>query len=196
MLFADLDLSKTYSFADYFSWRFEERIELIKGKIFKMSPAPSYLHQEVTGEIFTQLKIFLKKKECKVCIAPFDVRIPRKTNNDDEILTVLQPDICVICDRKKIDKKGCLGAPDLVVEVLSPGNNAKELKYKYDIYEEAGVKEYWVVSPQNMNIILYTLVDSKYVPCRALVNGDIVASTVLPGFTLHISELFKDLDVE
>lgn len=190
MKLADLDLNKVYTYADYFKWRFEERVELIKGYVFKMSPAPNTFHQQISGDIYGQLWSFLRKKPCKVFSAPFDVRLPRKSNDDQDIITVLQPDICVICDLSKLDKRGCMGAPDVVVEILSPGNNAKELKNKYEVYEEAGVKEYWIVSPQDNTFVIYTLTDGRYTTSRIMVAGDTVTSAVLPGFSLALEELF------
>lgn len=197
MRLADLDLNKLYTYADYYKWRFDERVELIKGKIFKMSPAPSPNHQTLAGDIFSQLNLFLRKKTCKVFIAPFDVRLTRKiTDTDETIITVLQPDVCVICDTSKIDKKGCLGAPDIVVEVLSPGNNAKELKNKYEVYEEAGVKEYWVVSPQDQTFLVHINLDGKFQLLPVKTNGDIVTSSLLPGFSLDLTDLFSEIDSE
>ena len=192
MQFADLDLTKTYTFADYYSWKFAERVELIKGKIFKMSPAPNTFHQQLVGFIYLEIGNFLRKKPCKVFVAPFDVRLPGKSKDDKEIFTVLQPDICVVCDPSKIDKKGCVGAPDLVVEVLSPGNNAKEIKNKYEQYELAGVKEYWVVSPQNQTVLIHILTDGKYDVMRLKGPGDVITSAVLPDFSLDLTEMFKD----
>ena len=196
MKFADLDLNGSYTYADYFSWKFDERIELIKGKIFKMSPAPNRVHQKLAGFIYTRLSNFLDNKSCEVYVAPFDVRIPRKSKNDKEIITVIQPDVCVVCNLEKLDSKGCLGAPDIVVEVLSPGNNAKELKNKYAIYEEAGVKEYWVVSPQNQWLRIYTLVDGKFHESPYYVAGDVANSAVLSGFSLDINALFKGIPAD
>jgi Uma2 family endonuclease len=195
MKFADLDLNKLYTYADYYKWQFDERVELIEGKIFQMN-TPNPYHQELAGEIFTLLKNFLRKNPCKVYIAPFDVRITRKSTEDKDITTVLQPDICVICDLSKVDRRGCIGAPDLVIEILSPGNNAKELKNKYEAYEEAGVKEYWVVSPQNQTFLVYTLLDNKFQLSPVKVPGDTISSSALPGFTLNLTELFKDMDPE
>ena len=196
MEFADLDLTKTYTYADYFKWQFEERVELIKGQIFKMSPAPNRFHQEIAGNIHVRLWLFLEAKPCKVYEAPFDVRIPRKTKNDKDIITVLQPDVCVICDPSKLDKRGCIGAPEIVVEVLSPGNNAKELQKKYQVYEEAGVQEYWVVSPQDQWMRVYTLTNGKFIESPYLLAGDTFNSTVLPGFSLDITDLFKDIPAD
>ncbi len=196
MQFADLDLNKLYTYADYYKWQFEERVELIKGKIFKMSPAPNPYHQVLAGDIYTLMNVFLRKTPCKAYIAPFDVRLIKKSKDDKDIVTVLQPDVFVVCDRTKIDKRGCIGAPDLVVEVLSPGNSTKELRNKYEVYEEAGVKEYWVVSPQNQTFIIYTLQDGKFQLSPVKVPGDIVTTSILPGLEIDLTELFKDIDPE
>lgn len=193
MTLAQLDVNKVYTYADYLKWTFEERVELIKGRIFKMSPAPNRVHQKCSAYIGNTIYNHLKGKKCEVYSAPFDVRLPRKSKHDKDIVTVLQPDICVICDTSKLDDKGCLGAPDIVIEILSPGNNARELKNKYEIYEESGVAEYWVVSPQDENVVIYTLVDGKYHPSRQMAAGDVITSSVLNGFTLDLGELFQGL---
>ena len=196
MQLADLDLNKVYTYADYYKWKFEERVELIKGYIFKMSPAPNRLHQEIAGKLHLKLGVFLSRNPCKVYMAPFDVRLPRKSKEDKDIITVLQPDLCVICDPSKLDQRGCIGAPDIVVEVLSPSNNKKELKNKYEAYEEAGVKEYWVVLPYEKTMLIYTLVNDKFSPSGLMASGDIVTSSVLPGFTLDLAELFEEYETE
>ncbi len=196
MQLADLDMNKVYTYADYYKWEFEERVELIKGYIFKMSPAPNRLHQELVGKLHIKLGIYLHKNPCKVYIAPFDVRLPRKSKEDKDIITVLQPDLCIICDPSKLDLRGCIGAPGIVVEVLSPSNNQKELKNKYEAYEDAGVKEYWVVLPYEKTMLIYTLVNSKYSPSGLMASGDIVTSSVLPGFSLDLAELFEEYDIE
>ena len=196
MKLADLDLNKLYTYADYYKWKFEERVELIKGQIFKMSPAPNSMHQEIVGNLHLKLGNFLYRKSCKVYVAPYDVRLPRKSKDDKDITTVLQPDLCVICDPAKRDARGCIGAPDIVVEILSPSNNKKELKNKYDIYEEAGVQEYWVVFPSEKTMLVYMLTDGKYVPSRLMVGGDVVTSAILPGFSMDLADIFSGLDDE
>lgn len=190
----EVDESLTYSYSHYLNWLFDERVELIKGKIFKMSPAPSRVHQEVFGAIFLAIGNFLKHKPCKVYGAPFDVRFPKKSKADAAVFTVLQPDICVVCDLTKLDDKGCIGAPDIVVEILSPGNNKKELFHKYQVYEEFGVKEYWVVSQSDQNMLIYTL-DSfgKFQPSKIFTLGEEITSSILPGFALNLDEVFKGL---
>ncbi|MGZ3872711.1 MAG: Uma2 family endonuclease [Mucilaginibacter sp.] len=192
MQLSDLDITKTYTYADYLKWAFDERLELIKGKIFKMTPAPGSMHQRLSGMAYAKLYNYLEGKFCEVFAAPFDVRLPKSSENDKEIFTVVQPDICVICDPAKIDERGCIGAPDLIVEILSPGNNKKELKYKYEVYEESGVREYWIIHPQEKTFLKYTLTDGRFQPSRLLTIGDEVTTPILPGFVLSLDELFTD----
>ncbi len=193
MQFSDLDLTKTYTYADYLKWTFDERLELIKGYIFKMSPAPAEIHQRISQKVNVALYNYLNGKPCAVYAAPFDVRLVRKSVNDKEITTVVQPDICVICDLEKIDEKGCLGAPDIVVEILSPGNNKTELQNKYEVYEEAGVKEYWIINPHGKAFFKYVLDESgQFQSTKLLTLGDKVTSPILPNFTLNLDEVFAD----
>ena len=193
MKLADLNPNLLYTYADYLKWQFEERVELIKGKIFELS-APNSMHQEISGYIYLSIGNYLKGKPCKVFSAPYDVRIPRKTKDDKDVITVLQPDICVVCDKSKRDLRGCFGAPDIVVEITSPSNNVNELKNKYEIYEEAGVKEYWVVLPEPKTFLVYTLVEGKYHASRLMVAGDVFQSSVLEGYSLNLKDMFDSLD--
>ena len=189
----DIDASLTYSYASYLNWLFDDRVELINGKLFRISPAPSPLHQEISGNIFSSLHNYLKGKSCKVYSAPFDVRFPKENRADKDIYTVLQPDISVICNPVKIDKRGCIGAPDLVIEILSPGINTKELLNKYIIYEEFGVKEYWIVSPEVKTLLKYTLDrQGRYQPSKLFTLSEKVNSVVLPEFELDLDEVFED----
>jgi Uma2 family endonuclease len=192
LAFKDIDLSLTYSYAHYLNWLFDDRVELIKGKIFKMS-GPARIHQQVSIHISSFLFNYLLGKPCKVYAAPFDVRFYDGSAADKDIYTVLQPDICVICDVKKLDDKGCLGAPDIVIEILSPGNNKVELLHKYGIYEEFGVKEYWLVSPGDKTLLKYTLdVQGKYQPSKLFTLSEKVYSDILPGFELDLDGVFGD----
>ncbi|MEH3114547.1 Uma2 family endonuclease [Pedobacter terrae] len=143
---------------------------------------------------FLNWEVFLKKRHCKVYISPFDVRFPKESHNDKAVFTVLQPDICVICDRSKIDARGCIGAPDIVVEILSPGNTKTELFHKYRVYEEFGVKEYWVVSQSDKSVLIYTLDEmGKFQPSKIFTLSEKISSTVLPGFELALDDVFEDL---
>lgn len=189
----DIDLSGTYSYADYLKWDIDERLELIKGKIFPVT-GPSTRHQRVSMKVSANLYNYLESKTCEVFTAPFDVRLTRNAVDDKLITTVVQPDLCVICDPAKIDSKGCVGAPDIVVEILSPGNNRKELKNKYDVYEEAGVREYWVFHPEAKLFFKYVLNETgKFESSRVLTSGDEVTSPILPGLSLSLDEVFRDL---
>ena len=194
MQLSDLDASKTYTYADYLKWTFDERLELIKGKIFKMSPALGSVHQLISGAIFAELYNYLKGKPCKVFHAPFDVRFNKRSIDNKDIQTVLQPDISVVCTPLKIDEKGCLGAPDIVVEILSPGNNKKELQNKYEVYEENGVLEYWIIHPSEKTFLKYYLVENRYLASRLLTIGDEVTTPILPGFALNLDDLFAAMN--
>ncbi|SEJ60551.1 Endonuclease, Uma2 family (restriction endonuclease fold) [Cyclobacterium xiamenense] len=190
----DLEYSN-HSYADYLTWQMEEVVELIRGKIFKKAAAaPKRIHQKVSVELSYRLAGFLKGKKCEVYFAPFDVRFPKKPKEDKEIHDVVQPDICVICDTEKLDDRGCIGAPDLIVEILSPGNSKVELKHKFTLYESNGVREYWIIHPETQDLLIYSLVDGKYVPSRLFTSGDVVESTVLIGFTLDLEEFFRDME--
>lgn len=183
-----------YSYADYLSWQLEEMVELIRGKVFRQAAAaPRRIHQGLTVALVTRFHEFLKGGSCKVYTAPFDVRLPVASRKHADIDTVVQPDLCVVCDPEKLDELGCVGAPDLIVEILSPGNNQKELQLKYDVYEASGVKEYWVIHPDERTLLIYTLEGGKYHPSRLFTLGDQVESQVLSGFVLDLDEVFGEV---
>ncbi len=190
---SQLDLNKSYTYADYLLWQFEERVELIKGKILQMA-APSRAHQQVSINLATILQNAVWKSTCKVYTAPFDVRLPhfsQKKNKD--VVTVVQPDICVICDPSKLDDKGCIGAPDIVVEILSPGNSRREMKDKFSIYEESGVLEYWIISLSQKAVQVFRLNEQgKYYGTQPFVEGDNLITPVLPGIHIPLSDVFLD----
>lgn len=194
MTLDQLDLNGTYTYEDYLKWTFEERLELIKGKIFKMSPAPSRKHQEVHRNLFSALDRFLEKKPCKLYSAPFDVRLtPRKKDKSGKIYTVVQPDICIICDLEKLDDFGCVGAPDFIIEILSPGNTRKEMKEKYEVYEENGVSEYWIIHPYDGYILKYILGENnKYSLGVHYFDDELVESESLKGLKIKVKDMFKD----
>lgn len=189
-----LDLTKSYTYADYLTWNFQERLEILKGKIFKMSPAPNRKHQEISAKIFREFDRYFEKKPCNIYYAPFDVRLInyKKSTSDKEITTVFQPDICVICDKTKLDDRGCLGAPDLIIEILSPGNSKKEMDIKFDLYEENGVKEYWIVEPYQKSILIYTLQNDKYIGLKPIVEEGLVHSPLFPEMSFNVEEVFRE----
>lgn len=189
----DFNYAGIYTYADYLKWTIEERLELIKGKIFRMSPGPNRMHQAISMRIANPIFNLLRGQKCQVYTAPFDVRLPRKSPKDEDIITVVQPDICVICDPAKLDVRGCIGAPDIVVEILSPSNNRKELKNKYEVYEESGVQEYWIISPEERTFFRYILDQTgKFQPTHLLTEGDIVTTPILPGLELDLEEVFGE----
>ena len=165
MMEQTLDLNKRYSYADYLTWMDDVRRELIEGFI-KLFPAPRPAHAKVSFNITLNLGAILKKYKgkCEVYYAPFDVRFPKNGETaDNKIFTVVQPDICVICDPSKIDERGCCGAPDMIIEIISPSTGRRDLFEKFVLYEESGVKEYWVVYPDSKAVTVFLLQDDgKY----------------------------------
>ena len=188
------DLTGTYTYADYLTWRFDEMVELIHGKVYRMSPAPSSYHQRVAGELHLQIGNYLKRKSCQVFIAPFDVRLPKSKKKGNEFIdTVVQPDICVICDPSKIDMVGCLGAPDWIIEILSPHTSAKDLRQKFEVYQQSKVKEYWVADPIAGTMLAYTLnAKGKYEGhLKPFVKKDKLIPKILPGLSVDLAEVFQ-----
>lgn len=187
----DLDLDGTYTYADYLLWQFEERLELIKGKIFKMSPAPNTQHQKISGKLHWEMMAFFKNHYCQIFYAPFDVRLPSLNSKitDQKIYTVVQPDLCVICDESKLDDRGCLGAPDLMVEILSPGNSKKEKDNKFDLYQENGVREYWLVEPADNTLYAYVLNENGvYIGLKPATEK--FRPAIFPDLEIDLTEVF------
>ncbi len=153
---------RKFSYADYLVWPENERWELIDGVAYDMSPAPNDFHQEVCGELYRQIANYLVGKQCKIRIAPYDVRFAKKGTPDEKIYDTTQPDISVICDSKKIETKGCIGAPDLIVEILSPSTAGKDMREKFKLYEKNGVKEYWAVHPDEKIIEVFKIKKGNY----------------------------------
>ena len=179
-----------YTYAEYLLWKFEERVELLKGTLFKMS-APSPAHQVVQSNLNIELGLYFRNQKCQIYPAPFDVRLPAKGETGDAIHTVVQPDLCVVCDRTKIDSRGCIGAPDLVIEIISPGNSKKELKQKFKLYEEAGVREYWVIHPTEEYVIVNVLENNHYKTLSPIVDDE-VHSVIFPTLKVHTKEIFRN----
>ena len=187
-----LDLEGSYTYADYLRWQFQERVELIKGKIFKMSPAPSRKHQDISRNIMREMDGFFLKKKCKLYFAPFDVRLInfKKSTEDNQIISVVQPDLCVICDEANLDDKGCIGAPDLIIEILSPGNSKKEMDIKFDLYQENGVREYWMVDPTEQAIYIYVLENGKFKGLKPLTTDNKLHSPTFEKLIFDVKNIF------
>ncbi len=194
---SQLDMNGSYSYADYLTWRLDQTVELIKGKIFTMSPAPNVKHQRISRNLFKPIVNYLADKRCEVFSAPFDVKLydRRKSKlSDREVFSVVQPDLCVICDKDRLTEQGCDGAPDWIIEVLSPGNNKKELRFKYDLYQESGVGEYWLVFPYERAVQQFVLDrDGEAYRLHALYPGDETAKPYLfPELKIDLAEVFAE----
>jgi Uma2 family endonuclease len=155
--------AQLHTYADYLAWPDDLRYELIDGVAYLMTPAPSRPHQEIVGQIYRQAANALQGKACRAYVAPFDVRLPKAGQADEETDTVLQPDVLVVCDRRKLDERGMRGAPDWVVEVLSPTTASHDQTLKLAAYEGAGVPEVWLIHPTDRLVTIYRLEsDARY----------------------------------
>ena len=196
-----LDFNKQYTYADYLTWQFQERVELIKRWLYKMpalpssiSPAPRRIHQEIKGSIYFEICKFTNLKTCKIYQFSFDVRLKRNKDGQNEINAVLQPDICVICDETKRDDAGCEGDPDLMIEILSDSIAKINYNEKFNLYEENGVKEYWIVNPASRNIELFSLSDGCYVSLGLFDESEgveTVHGNLFPELEIELKTIFK-----
>jgi Uma2 family endonuclease len=188
-----LKKGNNFTYGDYVNWSGEERWELINGCAYNMSPAPSRRHQKISRELELAIGVFLTDKSCEVYDAPFDVRLPETDEADENIVTVVQPDIVVICDAKKLDDKGCRGAPDLIIEILSSETSSKDMKIKLALYERHGVKEYWIVHPiDNIVMVLQLDKNKKYGKPTVYSEEDKITTPILKGLEIDLSLIFKE----
>ncbi len=187
-----LDLNKKYTYADYLTWLDDKRRELINGFIKMMTPAPRRIHQRISKKILDTITI-IEKYGGQIYHAPFDVRLVEKNKTSDkEIINVVQPDISVICDLSKLDDRGCLGAPDLIIEILSPASSKRDLSEKYELYQNFGVKEYWIVFPSEKVIQQFVLVKGKYELKGSFVESDIISPNLFPDLKINVDDIFKE----
>ncbi|MCL1918918.1 MAG: Uma2 family endonuclease [Peptococcaceae bacterium] len=179
--------NERYTYTDYCSWDNDERWELIDGVPYAMTPAPSRFHQNISGNLFGQLFNYLQGKPCKVYHAPFDVRLNTGTNDD----TVVQPDLLVVCDSSKLDDKGCVGAPDLVVEILSPSTARKDKLIKFQKYQQSGIREFWIIDPETRTVQVCTLENGNYI-ISMYGDTDTVHVQVLDGCQIELCSVFAE----
>lgn len=181
-----------YTFADYITWDENERMEIINGEVFMMA-APSRIHQEICFEIGRQMGNYLEGKQCKVYLAPFGVRLFEQDNDKpDNVDTVVEPDISVVCDRNKLDKYGCKGAPGLIVEVLSPSSQRHDQLVKLNLYQRAGVREYWIVDPVSRTVAVYTLEEGAYHGAETYGPDALAPVGVLEDCQIDLSAVFPE----
>ena len=180
------------NYADYLTWPDDERWEIIEGVAYDMSPAPSTEHQRISFRLSGILYNLLEGKQCSAFAAPFDVRLAdRKAEADEEIETVVQPDIVVVCDQKKLDKRGCLGAPDIAVEIISASTSYKDQTQKLRLYGRHGVREYWIVNPDARYIMVYRPEGATYGKPEYLTENEILESKALEGLRIDLSQVWE-----
>ncbi len=181
-----------YTFADVLTWEENDRIELIDGEAYMMAP-PSRAHQKISGELFGQLRDYLKGKTCEVYHAPFAVRpFERDGEYPEDVDTLVEPDISVVCDPSKLDDIGCKGAPDLVMEILSPSTTRHDRFTKFNLYQRAGVREYWIVDPRDKTVQVFVLEEGRYATKDFGTTGDTVRVNVLEDCTIDLSLVFSE----
>ena len=190
----NLDLNKKYTYADYLTWMDDKRRELFNGFIKLMTPAPSRIHQRTSANLVRVLGNLLINKQCEVYHAPSDVRFlkDKKSKADKQIYTVVQPDIYIICDLSKMDDKGCLGAPDLIIEIVSPKNSRRDVKEKFEIYQEHSVREYWIVNPNEEYVNVFVLDEKgKYQLVGMYAGDDKIPVNIFDGnLAIDLTEVF------
>jgi len=184
-------MTETYTYADLLDWPEDARWELIDGVAYCMTLAPSRQHQEILGELYLQFGIFLRNAPCRVYLAPFDVRLPKPHENAMTASTVVQPDLAVICERAQLDQRGAVGGPTLVIEILSPYTAKKDRHLKRRVYEQAGVREYWIISPGEKTVEVYHLQGPEQYDAGTIYQyNDHVPVSVLPGLTIDLQQVF------
>ncbi len=182
-----------YTFEDYLKWDEGERIELIDGEPIALA-SPSNIHQQILLALGAQFYNFLKGRKCKAYPAPFDVRLfERDDDRPQDVDTVVQPDITIVCDRSKLDGHGCKGAPDMVIEILSPSSQRHDRLRKFNLYQRAGVREYWIVEPETERVLVFLRDgDGHLAPHEVYERTDIAKVNVLDGCFIELSEVFAE----
>jgi Uma2 family endonuclease len=187
LIMGSLAEEKRYAYKDYITWDDQLRYELIDGIAYAMA-SPSRLHQKISGEIFRQFANFLKGRTCEVFHAPFDVRLNADSFDD----TVVQPDILIVCDKSKLNNRGVKGAPDMIIEILSPHNIRHDTFVKFRLYQKAGVKEYWIIDINTKTVQVYISENGKYGIGRVYRDNDIIPVDILEGCQINLADVFYD----
>lgn len=190
---APAEKKRKCTYGDYLSWTDEERWELIDGEAFNMTPAPSRAHQKILLALADLFFNYLADKPCEVYVAPFDVRLPEGNQTEQETTTVVQPDIVVVCDLAKLDEKGCVGAPDLIIEIISPSTVARDYIEKLALYERRQVPEYWIAHPVDKTIMVFQLAANReYGKPRIYTGEDSIPVSLFPDLVIDLKKVFKD----
>ncbi len=184
------DIIESYNYGDYEKWKDSDRWEIIEGDIYAMSPAPNTEHQTLLVNLCIAVGAFLKGHKCKLFVAPYDVLLPKGDEADELVKTVVQPDLAVVCDEKKLSDRSCRGAPDWVIEILSPSTAGRDQILKKRIYENAGVKEYWICSPHERIIFVYLLHKNRLELSEVYDETAKIEVKTLPGLVIDCGEIF------
>ncbi|MEQ8186404.1 MAG: Uma2 family endonuclease [Candidatus Eremiobacterota bacterium] len=188
-----LNHRQEFTYGDYLTWPDDERWQIIDGIAYNMSPAPNLDHQFILSELHLQFGIYLRDKTCRIFTSPVDVVFPKQNEDIKDVKDVVQPDIIIVCDHKKIkNHKHCAGSPDLVIEILSPSTSKLDLKDKLKLYEREGVKEYWIVYPNDKIINVYKLEDNKYKFPEIYTAEDKIKVDIFPDLEIDLSLVFRE----
>lgn len=185
-------LDRHWTYKDYLEESGEDHWEIIDGKAYSMSPAPSATHQRILLALATKIQTELRGKPCEPFIAPFDVRLPKKNQDEDSVDNVVQPDLLVICDKTKIDERGCKGAPDFIIEILSNSTADRDHFEKLKLYEVSGVKEYWIVNPWSKAVLVHLMAEDGYEQAKGYRFMDDIEVSELQGLVINISNLLEE----
>ncbi len=186
--------NEKYTYADYLTWPEDERWEIIDGVAY-MQAAPTPTHQEILMELARQIANYLTGKPCKVYPAPFCVRLTKDDERKNEGITkVVEPDITVVCDKSKIDEKGCNGAPDMIIEIISPSSTKRDRFIKFNAYEKAGIKEYWIVEPDVKIVSVFVLQhNGSYGRQNVYSEEDRIQVNLFPDLTIDLKSIFVNI---
>ena len=184
--------NKRYSYADYLTWQDDTRRELLDGKVFELMAAPLRQHQKISTDLLILIGSYLSGKKCEIYSAPFDVRFPNKQKDGDKkTYTVVQPDLVVVCDLAKLDRRGCVGPPDLIIEITSPSTIQRDIQDKFKLYQKAGVREYWIVRPEEQTVTVFLLKKKRYKLVGMYTSNSRVKVNIFEDLSLDLKQVFK-----
>ncbi|HVJ49936.1 Uma2 family endonuclease [Desulfitobacterium sp.] len=183
---------KKYTYTDYLTWPEDERWEIIEGVPY-MHAAPTWQHQSISGELYRQISNYLVDNPCRVFASPFDLRLPEANETDEQTRCVVQPDLAIVCNNEGLRGTGYYGIPTMVIEITSPSSSKVDRLYKFNMYEKAGVKEYWIVEPEGKIVSVFILQNNtRYGRPEVYSEDDQIAVRVFPDFSLNLKSVFKE----
>ncbi|MDR1702782.1 MAG: Uma2 family endonuclease, partial [Sporomusaceae bacterium] len=177
-----------YTYEDYCKLDDDKRYEVINGVIYLLASGANWEHQTISSNLHREFSVYLKGKKCQVFHPPFDVILPKKDETTKKASSIIQPDIFVVCDKNKLNKRGCFGSPDLIIEILSPATSKKDIKEKFNLYQEHGVPEYWIVDPLNQVIdrFLYDETLKEYKKPEYFLRDDTISPIIFPDLKIKL----------